>query len=260
MKTARNENQSSIRVIGSGEAFDTDLGNTSYLLRGEGHPTVLFDCGYQIPERLWKDGLHTSIDVICFTHLHADHSFGIVPLLVRYWEEKRTSPLRIIGPTGAQSFVQKLLGMGYPAIESKLEFSIEHLNLDPESSLSLSDLEFSCAPTVHSVLNYTIRVDRRDLAPFSFAVSGDGQITTATKSLASDVDVLFQEIYGLKPEISVHADFETVSAWIATSNVKKIVTSHFSRVAKSRLSEVVESTENSGTQWIVSRPGLEIAL
>ena len=38
-------------MIGSGEAFDHILGNTAYLFSGKGYPTVLFDCGYQIPER-----------------------------------------------------------------------------------------------------------------------------------------------------------------------------------------------------------------
>jgi hypothetical protein len=41
-----------IRVIGCGEAFDSEFGNTSYLLSGRNCPSVLFDCGYQIPERL----------------------------------------------------------------------------------------------------------------------------------------------------------------------------------------------------------------
>ena len=75
-----------VRVVGCGEAFDVGLGNTSYLFSGEGYPALLFDCGYQIPERLWLNRLHLGLDAVFFTHLHADHSFGFVPLMARYWE------------------------------------------------------------------------------------------------------------------------------------------------------------------------------
>lgn len=259
MKRAENQSKAAIVVIGSGEAFDADLGNTAYLFRGKKLPTVLFDCGYQIPERLWKKELHVEIDAICFTHLHADHSFGIVPLLVRYWEEGRTAPLQIIGPRGTERFVSRLLDMGYPGLSKRIAFPIRFLVLSPERVLALGDLRLSCASTVHSILNYTVRVEVEGKGP-SFAVSGDGQITQATKSLVNDVDVLFQEVYNDKPEIPVHADFATVSAWIKKSKVKTIVTSHFARSHKKALIRKVGAQNASKTKWVVSKPGLEIKI
>lgn len=249
-----------VLVIGSGEAFDSDLGNTAYLFSGAGHPTVLFDCGYQIPERLWKDGLHQDIDCVCFTHLHADHSFGIVPLLARFWEEGRTRPLKIVGPRGTERFVLRLIEMGYPGFSKRLKFPLRFTTLVPGSPTRLQKLSLTCAPTTHSVLNYTIRVDLPGPSPASFAISGDGQITAASKKLVADIDVLFQEIYGLKPEIPIHADLQTVSEWVAQTRIKKLVTSHFSRSAKAKLNRRVYSKPKSQTEWIVSRPGLEILL
>ena len=247
-----------IRVIGSGEAFDSDLGNTSYLFTGKGLPTVLFDCGYQIPERLWKAGLHTKLDAVCFTHLHADHSFGIVPLLVRFAEEGRKTPLNIIGPRGTERFVSKLLDMGYPGFSKRIKFPIRHITLAPGTPLNFNGLIFNTAPTVHSVLNYTIRVDLP--GGMSFAVSGDGQITPKSKKLVDDVDVLFQEVYSDKPGIPVHADLKTVTEWIEKSHVRSIVTSHFSRSLKTTLAAKVTSKKVGPTQWIVSHPNLEVSL
>ena len=91
-----------VHVVGAGEAFDSGLGNNSFLLSATRGPTVLIDCGYQIPERLWARDLHRSIDAIYFTHTHADHAFGVVPLLTRFWEERRKRSLTIIGHRGVE--------------------------------------------------------------------------------------------------------------------------------------------------------------
>jgi len=119
----------SIQVIGSGEAFDSELGNTAYLLRGKGVPGVLFDCGYQVPERLWRTRYHASLDAVFFTHLHADHAFGIVPLLTRYWEEKREKPLALIGGPGLEAYVRRHMELGYPGMLQRLKFELEFLEL-----------------------------------------------------------------------------------------------------------------------------------
>lgn len=249
----------SVLVIGSGEAFDNGLGNTSYLFRGRALPSVLFDCGYQIPERLWKDGLHTELDAVCFTHLHADHSFGVVPLLVRFAEEGRKRPLHIFGPRGTERFVSKLLDMGYPGFVKRISFPIVHSTLSPDAPTKFKGLTLTCAPTVHSVLNYTIRVDVRGDRRTSFAISGDGQITTETKQLTRDVKFLFQEVYADKPGIPVHADLETVSAWAPSTKINTLVTSHFGRSYKGKLKKQVRAKKEA-PRWLVSEPGLELAL
>src|SRR4051812_912371 len=98
-----------LKIVGAGEAFDDRFGNNSCLLYGVGLPTVLFDCGYQIPERLWRMAQYRKLDGIYFTHLHADHSFGIVPVLTRFWEEGRKQPLKLVGPRGLKRFVTRLM-------------------------------------------------------------------------------------------------------------------------------------------------------
>jgi len=148
----------------------------------------------------------------------------------------------------------------YPGFAKRLQFPIRYLTFTPGARIDFNGLTLSCATTVHSVLNYTVRVDIAGKTPASFAVSGDGQITDETKQLVGDVGVLFQEIYCEKPEIPVHADLETVADWIKSSQVKQIVTSHFSRSAKAKLKKQVSSKTKSATRWVVARPGLEVIL
>ena len=97
-----------ITVIGSGEAFDVGLGNNAYLVSASRAPNLLIDCGYQVPERLWASGLAKSIDGIYLTHTHADHAFGIAPLITRFWEERRKRRLDIIGHRGIESYFRKI--------------------------------------------------------------------------------------------------------------------------------------------------------
>ncbi len=42
------------------------------------------------------------IDVICFTHYHADHISGLPGLLLTMGNADRTKPLTLIGPKGLE--------------------------------------------------------------------------------------------------------------------------------------------------------------
>ncbi len=107
----------------------------------------------------------------------------------------------------------------------------------------------------NSVLNYTVRVDlKTPKGPRSFAVSGDGQITDASKALVHDVDCLFQEVYSEKPGIPVHADLETVVTWASNTQIKHVVTSHFARSARTKLSKKVSARKSKSPRWSVARP------
>ena len=248
-----------IRVIGSGEAFSSDLGNTSYLLKGKaGVPTTLFDCGYQIPERLWKQKLHVDIQCICFTHLHADHSFGVVPLLVRYWEERRRETLTIIGPKGTRSFVEKILNLGYPGIRPQLSFSLVFKEISEGEVLRIGKMSLRVARTFHSVLNYSTRVDLPGAR--SFVVSGDGQVTDGTLQLVSGADLLLQEVYSLRPGIPVHADLQTLTRELSNMRVGAIGAGHFSRKEAKRIEEALLKIREKDPRWFTLLCGTQIDL
>ena len=83
--------------------------------------SLLIDCGegtqVAIKEKGWS--FHP-IDVICFTHYHADHISGLPGLLLTMGNAERTKPVLMIGPRGLERVVNALR-----TIAPELPFPIE---------------------------------------------------------------------------------------------------------------------------------------
>ena len=70
---------------------------------------VLVDCGEATQIAMKKKGLSSKpIDVICFTHYHADHISGLPGMLLTMGNAERTEPLLMIGPKGLERVVNSL--------------------------------------------------------------------------------------------------------------------------------------------------------
>ena len=81
---------------------------TSLMTRLDGR-MLLIDCGEgtQVTLKLTGYG-YKNIDVICFTHYHADHVTGLPGLLLAIAATGRTEPLTFIGPPGLRRVVESL--------------------------------------------------------------------------------------------------------------------------------------------------------
>ncbi len=71
---------------------------------------ILIDCGEgtQVAMRKFKSGFK-SIDIICITHCHGDHIFGLPGLLSTISNSDRTEPITIIGPKGILDVMNSFL-------------------------------------------------------------------------------------------------------------------------------------------------------
>ena len=81
---------------------------TSMMARYNG-TGILIDCGegtqIAMKEKGWSP---KPIDVICFTHYHADHISGLPGMLLTMGNAERTEPLLLIGPKGLGKVVAAL--------------------------------------------------------------------------------------------------------------------------------------------------------
>ena len=131
---------------------------TSLMMR-VGGSNILIDCGegtqIAIKEKGWSPN---PIDVICFTHYHADHISGLPGLLLSLGNSDRTDPITMIGPRGLERVVSSLR-----IIAPELPFDIKFLEIEGvRATFSFNGYEIDAFKVSHNVTcyGYSLRVPR----------------------------------------------------------------------------------------------------
>ena len=131
---------------------------TSLMLRYNGK-SILIDCGEGTQIALREKGWSPKpIDIICFTHYHADHISGLPGMLLTMGNAERTEPLLLIGPKGLTRSVNALR-----VIAPELPFDIQYQEItEPEQEISFDGFRIKAFKVSHSVLcyGYSMMVDR----------------------------------------------------------------------------------------------------
>ncbi len=80
---------------------------TSLMVRYNGR-SILLDCGEGTQIAMKKRGWSPNpIDLMLFTHYHADHISGLPGMLLSMGNAERTEPLLMVGPKGLQKVVDE---------------------------------------------------------------------------------------------------------------------------------------------------------
>lgn len=131
---------------------------TSLMMR-IGGSNILIDCGegtqIAIKEKGWSPN---PIDVICFTHYHADHISGLPGLLLSIGNSDRTDPITMIGPRGLERVVSSLR-----IIAPELPFDIKFLEIEgARATFSFNGYAIDAFKVSHNVTcyGYSLRVPR----------------------------------------------------------------------------------------------------
>lgn len=121
--------------------------------------SLLIDCGEGTQIAMKKAGLSAKpIDIMCFTHYHADHISGLPGMLLTMGNAERTEPLTMIGPKGLERVVNALR-----MIAPELPFEIRYLEIDGATQhFSINGYEIDAFRVNHNVLcyGYTIEIRR----------------------------------------------------------------------------------------------------
>lgn len=128
---------------------------TAAMMRFNGS-NLLIDCGegtqIAVKEKGWT---FKPINVICFTHYHADHISGLPGLLLTMGNAERTEPLTMIGPKGLEKVVGALR-----TIAPELPFEIKYKELtEPEEWIEINGYHIHAFRVNHNITCYGYSVE-----------------------------------------------------------------------------------------------------
>jgi len=123
---------------------------TALMLRYNGK-SILIDCGEGTQIAMREKGWSPNpIDIICFTHYHADHISGLPGMLLTMGNAERREPLLLIGPKGLTKVVSALR-----TIAPELPFEIRCQEItESEQTFSFEGFQIKAFKVNHSVVCY----------------------------------------------------------------------------------------------------------
>ena len=123
---------------------------TSLMARYNGS-SILIDCGEGTQIAMKEKGWSSKpIDIMCFTHYHADHISGLPGMLLTMGNAERTEPLLTIGPKGLGRVVNSLR-----VIAPELPFEILYQEIEENYQVfSFDGFEIQCFRVNHNIVCY----------------------------------------------------------------------------------------------------------
>src|SRR5574344_1126800 len=115
-------------------------GSSLLIVCGEGTQLAIKECGWSF----------NPIDVICFTHYHADHISGLPGLLLTMGNADRTKPVTMIGPKGLERVVNSLR-----VIAPELPFELKFIELTSDTeSIDICGYHIDAFRVNHNIVCY----------------------------------------------------------------------------------------------------------
>lgn len=120
---------------------------------------ILIDCGEGTQVKIREKGWSLKqIDMIIFTHFHADHTAGLAGLLLSMGKDGRSEKVKIVGPQGVENIVKSLC-----IVAPELPFELEFSEISKENKeFQLNGMIIKSFYAEHSIdcFGYTMHIDR----------------------------------------------------------------------------------------------------
>ena len=238
-----------LQVLGSGGPEMQDKrASSSYLIWQDGKARVLIDSGGGSALRFGESGANmVDLDVMLFTHLHADHTADFPALIKSSYFEDRSNPLPVYGPLGnrlfpsTSEFVQILFGtkgayryLNDFLVPSESSYVIQAHNVELKNNqikevFNQSGVKASATDVVHG--NVPALAWRVDIGGKSIVFSGDTNGESGNlQRLAKDADILVA--HNAVPEgaagieRNLHMPPSVIGKIATDANVRQLILSH----------------------------------
>lgn len=130
-----------LTVLGSNSAIPAHGRNLSAQVLNIKDELLLIDCGEGTQKQLATYQLkYSKINHIFISHLHGDHIFGLIGLLMNFSLKKRTKPLTIYSPEG----LEELINIQIKITQTGLSYPLVFVKTNPtQAELILETTKFS---------------------------------------------------------------------------------------------------------------------
>jgi len=217
-----------LRVLGSGDAFNSSGAlHSCYLLEGDSG-TLLLECGPSTLAGMKRDGIATDLpDAVLISHLHGDHFGGIPFLLLEYkYKSPRTRPLIIAGPPTTEARVRDLYAALYADLyERPVGFALDYQALVPGTSVRLAGFDIEAFEVPHSAVPVCLGY-RITGSGASILFSGDSAWTDEFVRRSRHTDLFLCECCSVDPEAPVHVSFRDIVAHRSELGCKRLLLTH----------------------------------
>ena len=243
----------SVQFLGCGDAFGSGGRLQTCIYVNSGSARFLLDCGASSMSALKRWHVKpNSVNAILLTHLHGDH-FGGLPFFILDAQlvSKRTQPLSIAGPAGAEERIhaaQEVLFPGSSQVQQR--YPIDYFEWTHGRPTQIAGLRITPYQVVHAsgAPPYALRVECEGKV---IAYSGDSEWTDALITVAQGADLFICEAYYFDKQMRYHLDYRTLSAHRDALDCKRLMLTHMNDDLLGRLENVEAEYAEDGRQLIL---------
>ncbi|MBN7773187.1 ribonuclease Z [Clostridium aminobutyricum] len=202
---------------------------------------LLIDCGEGTQIALRKSGCKLShLDLLLFTHFHADHIAGLPGLLLTLGNSGKRTPLTIAGPMGLKKVVDALSVIApivpYPLVINELE--------EKDKNFEHNGLQFSFLPLKHGIpcFGYSIILKRKPI--FNPDKAAALKIPKSSyKTLHEGKTICLEDRRIIRPEMVLDGERQPIKICYFTDTIKLDAMREFAWGADLLISEGMHAEE-----------------
>jgi len=214
-----------LTVLGSGTSIPSPRRAPAHLVQA-GETTVLLDCGSGCETGLFLAGVTLDrLDAVLLTHLHPDHTAGLLPLLfalVNPLHPRRGRELPIRGPEGTAAHLAALEVAHGRYVRPSCGVSTEELT--PPRRIDIGPLRVSAFAVDHSAASLAFRLEHGGAV---LCYSGDSGPCDTLVEAARGADLFLCECAALEGEAQQgHLTPSQVGAIARAAGCARVVLTH----------------------------------
>jgi len=221
--------KNTVTFAGCGDAFGSGgRFNTCFVVDVEGLRYAIDFGATSLVALKQVDILHSSIDVVVISHIHADHCSGIPSMLLdSMLAAKRTKPLIIAGPKDTEQRLRDMMESMLPGsniMVPKFDLSFVEMELHQPNKVG-EHMIVTPYPADHTPKTHPTSL-RIEAGGKIVAYSGDTDWTEHVTKVSDGADLFICESYFYEKPIRFHLNYPDVVEHWDEFNAKRIILTH----------------------------------